>query len=72
MRACAQRSARCAGVLDELVAARTREGEKLAAAVLERVQGMRARLEHRAAHAAGDRGVPGSSPSAWGGSRPGR
>jgi uncharacterized protein (TIGR00255 family) len=35
----------CRRALDELVAARTREGEKLAAAVLERVQGMRARLE---------------------------
>jgi uncharacterized protein (TIGR00255 family) len=35
----------CRRALDELVATRTREGEKLAAAVLERVHAMRARLE---------------------------
>lgn len=38
-------SALCRRALDELVAARTREGGKLAAAVLERVHAMRARLD---------------------------
>jgi uncharacterized protein (TIGR00255 family) len=37
-------AALCQRTLDELVAARVREGEKLAAAVLERVRAMRARL----------------------------
>ncbi len=37
-------AALCRRTLDELVAARAREGEKLAAAVLERVRAMRARL----------------------------
>jgi uncharacterized protein (TIGR00255 family) len=38
-------AALCRRALDELVAARSREGEKLAAAVLERARAMRARLE---------------------------
>ena len=52
----------CRRALDELVAARTREGAKLAAAVTERIAAMRQRLEHGgAARAAGPRRVPGET-----------
>jgi len=44
-RIAAPRGELCRKALDELVASRTREGAKLAAAVAERIAGMRRRLE---------------------------